>query len=136
MTPEIAAYLRKARSILSQGEIAFGVGLFDIAGRSAYLAAFHAAQAMLFEKIGRAFKTHHGVQNEFHRLIRGDSNWDDELRGFLSRGYDLKSIADYETGENISRPPEEIAEAIATAKRFIAKAEAILADAPETPPQA
>ncbi len=69
-------------------------------------------------------------------MIRGDSNWDDELRGFLSRGYDLKSIADYETGENISRPPEEIAEAIATAKRFIAKAEAILADAPETPPQA
>lgn len=111
---------------MAEADIIFAAGLADPAGRSAYLAAFHAAQSLLFERLGRAFKTHHGVHNEFHRLIRGDLDWDDSLRSFLSRGYDLKSVADYETGD-VGRSPEEIARAIATAKRFLAKIEAVLA---------
>ena len=48
-----------------------GVALHDAAGRTAYLAGFHAAQALIFDRIGRVVKTHHGVQTVAHvaRLI-------------------------------------------------------------------
>jgi uncharacterized protein (UPF0332 family) len=42
-----------------------GVGLSEDAGRNAYLAGFHAAQAFLFDSTGKAFKSHRGVQREF-----------------------------------------------------------------------
>ena len=38
-----------------------GIGLADAAGRTAYLAGFHAAQALIFERTGRAVKTHRGA---------------------------------------------------------------------------
>lgn len=47
MTPEAAGYLDKARRCLSYARINFGVGLGNDAGRNAYLAVFHAAQAFL-----------------------------------------------------------------------------------------
>ena len=34
------------------------VGLNEAAGRASYLACFHAAQAMLFERLGKIVKTH------------------------------------------------------------------------------
>ena len=45
----------------------------DAAGRAAYLAGFHAAQALISERTGRVVKTHGGVNAEFHRLIRGEA---------------------------------------------------------------
>jgi uncharacterized protein (UPF0332 family) len=45
---------------------------YDAAGRSAYLAGFHAAQALISEKTGRAVKTHRGVRAELHRLTKDD----------------------------------------------------------------
>ncbi len=35
-----------------------GVHLNEDAGRAAYLAAFHAAQAFIFESVGKMFKSH------------------------------------------------------------------------------
>jgi hypothetical protein len=43
------------------------------------------------------------------------------LRAFLSQTYNLKSIADYETGPGSEVSPEKAAEAIEMAKRFVAK---------------
>lgn len=92
----------------------------DAAGRAAYLAGFHAAQALISEKTGRAAKTHGGVNAQFHQLVRDESRVDDELRTFLGRTYNLKAIADYETGPGSEVSSERALEAIATAKRFVA----------------
>ena len=66
-------------------------------------------------------KTHGGVNAEFHRLIRGDARIDQELRAFLGFAYGLKAIADYETGPGAEVSPALATEAIATARRFVAR---------------
>jgi uncharacterized protein (UPF0332 family) len=93
----------------------------DEAGREAYLAGFHAAQALISEKTGRSVKTHAGTNTEFHRLVRGDARVDDELRAFLGFAYSLKTIADYRTGPGSRVSPALATEAIGIAKRFVAK---------------
>lgn len=92
----------------------------DEAGRAAYLAAFHAAQALISERTGRSVKTHKGVSAELHRLTRDEPRLDAELRAFLGFAYSLKAIADYEIGPGSEVAPELAAEAIATAGRFVA----------------
>jgi uncharacterized protein (UPF0332 family) len=42
------------------------------------------------------------------------------LRGFLSRAYNLKAIADYETSPNAEVSPEQASEALALAERMVA----------------
>ena len=68
------------------------------AARTAYLAGFHAAQVLIFETSSRIYKSHDGVNGEFARLVKNDPRVDDQIRAFLGRTYDLKAIADYETG--------------------------------------
>ncbi|MGH7088370.1 MAG: HEPN domain-containing protein, partial [Stellaceae bacterium] len=103
-------------------------GLAEAAGRAAYLAGFHAAQALIFERVRKVLKTHHGVHVEFQRLTKDDARLD-AVRSFLSRSYDLKSIADYEIDPNVVVSPAQAADAIAEAKRFVALL-AVLADRP------
>ena len=97
------------------------INLNEAAGRTAYLAGFHAAQALISERTGRAVRTHSGVKTEFHRLVRGDARVDDELRAFLGFAYNLKAIADYQAGPGSDVSPELAAEAIGMAQRFVAK---------------
>jgi uncharacterized protein (UPF0332 family) len=92
---------------------------YDAAGRTAYLAGFHAAQALISERTGRSAKTHRGVNTEFHRLVRNEARIDDELRGFLGFAYNLKAIADYETGPSSEVSPELGTEAVEVSKRFV-----------------
>ena len=66
-------------------------------------------------------KTHAGANTEFHRLVRGDGRVNEGLRAFLSSAYNFKTLADYETGPGSEVSPEKAAEAIATAKCFVAK---------------
>lgn len=89
-----------------------GVGLTDDAGRAAYLAGLHAAQAFTFETMGRVFKRHSGVQREFSRLVKADPRVDTGLRTFLSPTYQLKGIADYLTGPGSHVSAETAREAI------------------------
>ena len=96
-----------------------GVDLHEDGGRAAYLASFHAAQALLFDKTGKVFKTHKGVQSEFLRLTKDDHRWGSDLRVFLSQAYNLKAIADYEEGEDSPLFAERAAAAIETASRFV-----------------
>lgn len=91
------------------------------AGRSAYLAGFHAAQALISHRTARAAKTHKGVNVEWHRLVRDDTSIDQELRAFLGFAFNLKAIADYETGPGSDVSPELAAEALTIAKRFVAR---------------
>ncbi len=46
---------------------------------------------------------------------------DNELRAFLGTAYNLKGIADYETGPGAEVPPEAATMAVASSKRFVAK---------------
>jgi uncharacterized protein (UPF0332 family) len=119
--PRVAAFLAKSREFLEKAQ-----GLLDAhhwadeAGRAAYLAGFHAAQALIFDRTGRVVKRHNGVKTEFHRLVRGDARVDDELRAFLGFAYSLKAIADYQTGPGSDVSPELATEAIEIARRFVA----------------
>jgi uncharacterized protein (UPF0332 family) len=121
LTPEAERYLAKARLILDHARTMLTVNLTEDAGRAAYLAGFHAAQALISETTGRAVKRHAGVKSEFHRLVRSDPRVDDKLRAFLGFAYDLKAIADYQTGPDAKVSLELATEAIETADIFIAK---------------
>jgi uncharacterized protein (UPF0332 family) len=127
MKPETAAFLRKSGKCLVKAQSLFDAHHWpDEAGRMAYLAGFHAAQALLFESSGKVFKTHRGVQTEFARLTKDDPRFDMELRAFLGRAYNLKVIADYETVEGSEVLPESAEAAIQTARRFVERVRDVL----------
>ncbi|MBC7906015.1 MAG: HEPN domain-containing protein [Rhodospirillaceae bacterium] len=119
MTPEACGYLEKARQCLSYARINLDVGLGNDAGRNAYLAAFHAAQALIFERTGKAAKSHQGVHAEFSRLAKDDPAIDIEVRRFLPQAYNLKAVADYELGPESVVPHERAAAAIEGAVKFV-----------------
>ena len=119
MKPETERYLDKARQVLSEARAVAGIDLAEAAGRAAYLAAFHAAQALIFERIGKVPKTHHGVHAQFSRLARNEPRIGIELPRFLSQAYDFKTVADYEIGPDATVPLLEAISAIEAAQRFI-----------------
>ncbi len=119
MRPEARGYLDKARQSLAHARTILEIGLGDEAGRAAYLAALHAAQALIFERTGRVAKTHRGAHGQFLGLTAGEPRVDVELRRFLSEGYKLKTTADYEVGPEAVVPLEEAARAIVITERFV-----------------
>jgi uncharacterized protein (UPF0332 family) len=121
VTPESARFLDKAEKLLAEAEVMIGVGLNEAAGRSAYLAGFHAAQAYVFERRGRVLKTHNGLQSEFLRLTRSEDRIGPSVRSFLSRAYNLKAIADYETEPDSEITAERARNAIRGAQAFVSE---------------
>ena len=99
-------------------------GLTDAAARTAYLAALNAARALVLEDTGRLVKTHRGTNAEFARMTRGIVGIDPDIRAFLSRGYAFKRIADYAFDPDLYVTRAQAENAIATAARFLAWAEA------------
>src|SRR5579883_1382549 len=104
MMAPTAAYLDKARQALKEARAVADIGLPEAAGRAAYLAAYHAAQAFIFARARKVSKTHSGVRSEFARL---------------AKDYNLKSIADYAVGVDAHVSPAEADEAIKEAARFV-----------------
>jgi uncharacterized protein (UPF0332 family) len=133
MKPQTGAFLDKARELLQQADTVMGVGLNEAAARTAYLAAVHAAQALIFENTSRVVSSHRGVQSEFWRLTKDEPRLDDELRAFLSRAYTFKRIADYETGPASHINAETARNAIATARRFVGCVAALIPSNGHTP---
>jgi uncharacterized protein (UPF0332 family) len=120
LKPESAAFLNKSREFLGKAQELLDVNHWpDEAGRAAYLAALHAAQAFIFETTGKTIKRHSGVHSKFTELLKDEPRVDDELRAFLGRAYNLKVIADYEAGPGAQVLPEKARAAIATARRFV-----------------
>ena len=121
MKPEATDYLGKARQCLDDAkQIAAATSLHRIVAREVYLAAYHAAEAYLFERTGKAAKTHRGLRSEFGRLARNDPDIDQKFLTFLAEAYEYKSIADY--GVAATSPPitaENARSAIDTASRFV-----------------
>jgi uncharacterized protein (UPF0332 family) len=119
VTPETGYFLAKAHKLIAEADAMLKIGLNDAAGRTGYLAGFHAAQALISEATGRTIKTHKGVHSEFHRLTKDDPRLDAQLRAFLSKTYNLKAIADYETGPGAEISAERATIAVEQARRFV-----------------
>lgn len=136
MKSQTSAFLDKARELLDQAEAIFDIGLNEPAGRTAYLAGFHAAQALIFETSDRTYKRHPTVQGQFSRLVKDDPRVDDQLRGFLGRAYNLKAIADYETGPGSHVSAQAARDAIDTARRFVDCVTALIPPNGQTPARA
>jgi uncharacterized protein (UPF0332 family) len=126
LTPEIEEHLDKARECLVRAKIILGAGVGEDAGRDAYLAAFHAAQALILARSGKVVKTHRGVHRLFAQLAKNEARLR-EFSRFLSQAYNLKDIADYELGRSASVPLDRAGDAIDTAERFVDCAAEILA---------
>jgi len=124
---QTAAFLEKSRELLDEAETIMSVHCHEAAARTAYLAGFHAAQALIFETSGRAYKSHSGVNAEFNRLVKDDPRVDDQIRAFLGRTYNLKAIADYVTGPGSHISGEMAHEAVDSALRFVDAVAALLA---------
>jgi uncharacterized protein (UPF0332 family) len=74
VTPETGELLDKARDCLSRARIILAAGVGEDAGRDAYLAGLHVAQAVIRARTGRIAKTHRGVHGSCHV-------WDKPIRG-------------------------------------------------------
>ena len=120
------AYLDKARRSLEEARAVASIKFFEAAGRAAYLAAHHAAQALILARTRKIAKTHSGVRSEFARIVKNDASFARHLTAFLSQAYTLKVAADYAVVPNLAFGADEAAEAIAEAARFIEAVEAAL----------
>jgi uncharacterized protein (UPF0332 family) len=128
VTPEAADYLSKARESLTKARDLLNVLHYsDEAGRAAYLAGFHAAQAFIFERTGRAVKSHSGLRTTFARLAREEPRIERALTGFLARAYKVKEIADYGIGPQAIVTQTEAQATIDAAAHFIDRIAEILA---------
>jgi uncharacterized protein (UPF0332 family) len=118
--PETTDYLAKARATLADAQQIATLPLPHVAAREAYYAAFHAAEAYIFERTDKVATTYRGVRSEFARLARGEPRIDHELTRFLATAYQLKATADYGIGPTVAPiTADHAAAAIITAGRFI-----------------
>ena len=90
MTPTAADYFEKAQRDLDEARKIFSIGLAAVAARSAYYAAFHADEALIFERTGKIAKTHAGVRAEFARLTKTGPEEARALPTFLAKAYGLQ----------------------------------------------
>ncbi|WP_158920832.1 HEPN domain-containing protein [Acidisphaera sp. S103] len=119
MTPEAAQALETARRHLIDARAVVTLRITYIAGREAYLAAYHAAEAYLHHRTGKIAKTHRGLRTEFARLARSEPRIDPEFVRFLANAYEIKSIADYGAEPEANVSPEQANMAIETAGRLL-----------------
>jgi len=122
------AYLDKARQSLNEAQAVADIGFHAAAGRAAYLASFHAAQALIIFRTGKVAKTHAGVRSEFARIAKDESGLERDLASFLARAYNLKTVADYAVGTEVAVSAPEAADAIAGAARFVDAIERALSE--------
>jgi len=105
-----------------------GIGFFEAAGRAAYLAAYHTAQAFILTRTDKVAKTHSGVRSEFARIAKDDPRIERKLASFLAQAYNLKVVADYAFGSDIRLSRLEATEAIEGATRFVEAVENALSE--------
>ncbi|WP_244441314.1 HEPN domain-containing protein [Methylosinus trichosporium] len=95
------------------------IGIAKVAARCAYYAAFHAAEAFIFENTGRVGKTHSGVRAEFARLAKATPQVDRDFPKFLAKAYIYKEISDYGAPAGAGVSLSDAMDAITTATRFV-----------------
>ena len=119
MTPEAENYLIKARDDLKDARKIVAIGLATVAARTAYYAAFHAAEAFIIDRTGKVVKTHSGVRSEFARLAKDTPGIDLKFTIFLAKAYMYKEIGDYGVGLDAGVSLDAANDAIVMAEQFI-----------------
>ncbi len=109
--------IAKARESLAFARYALAGEFAEEAGRSAYMAAFHAALAFILVRSGKSPKTHSGTRSEFARLAREEPRISREHVSLLAWSYELKNVADYDGEHRVS--PVEAARAINEALQLV-----------------
>ncbi len=130
MRPEAADYLDKARNDLEDARKIAAIGIAKVAARTAYYAAFHAAEAFVVERTGKIAKTHSGLRAEFTRLTRETPAIDVSFPKFLAKAYLYKEISDYGTRSSADLTLADAEEAIVGAARFVEGVAAVLKAGP------
>jgi uncharacterized protein (UPF0332 family) len=121
---EAAGHLTKARDAIGFARYALAGGYTNEAERSAYMAAYHAALALIVASTDKSPKTHSGVRSEFARLAHRERRISREQVSLLGWSYELKNAADYEQGHQVTVPDAE--RAINEALRLIENITAIV----------
>jgi uncharacterized protein (UPF0332 family) len=119
MRPESADYLPRARECLYAAKQINAMPLPQVAAKEAYLAAFHAAHAFVFESTGKAVKSHRGMRTMFARIAKDDSRIDRTLASLLGRAYKFKEVGDYAVGSQGVVTVNEARGVIDIAQRFV-----------------
>jgi uncharacterized protein (UPF0332 family) len=134
MKAEAANYFFKAQEDLSDARQIAAIGLAKVAARSAYYAAFHAAEARIVERTGKVAKSHSGVRSEFARLARDDPHLGKATTAFFAQAYKYfaqaykyKEIGDYGVGADAVITLLDAAAAIKSAQDFLTHVAAALA---------
>jgi uncharacterized protein (UPF0332 family) len=131
VTPESEEHLRRAREYLGKAQTLLDVVHFgDEAARAAYLAGFHAAQALISERTGRVVETHRGVRGAFARLSKDDPRLDRTFTQFLGRAYRRKEQVDYGLGSEAVVQEADAREMARVAAGFIDRIAEILTEDP------
>lgn len=120
MKPASALQLAKAWEDSSDVRQILQIGLTKDAARSAYHAAFHAAEALIFEKTNRIAKTHSGVRGELAHLAKNDSQITRIMTSSLGTAYKYKEVDNYDTEPNTVITIAEVEDAILLADDFVA----------------
>lgn len=130
MSPEAEAHLQRAHIELDDAKRAVAHDLARMAARTAYYAAFRAAEALIVDRTGKVAKTHSGVRTVFARLWREMPGADRDLLKVLQRGYAYKEVADYGFGPADAFTGRVAAEMIDEAARFIESVTIVLSASP------
>ena len=131
MTPEAEQYLKKARQCLAHATTIITLPIPEVAGKEAYLAGYHAAEAVIFERTGKTAKTHKGVRASFARVSVNEPTLR-EFTAFLAQGYELKSLADYGVDPDLHVSVDDAKTAIDTAGRLLRCVTELLTATPPT----
>jgi uncharacterized protein (UPF0332 family) len=132
MRPESDQLMAKARKALDDGKAILAIQLWELAAREAYMAAFTAARAYLYETAGTVPKTHTGVRLLFGQAVQSDPALGRNLAQFLTTAYEFKDTADYSTTRTIAEV--DARRAIAEAESFVSQIAVVLSRGKESRP--
>jgi uncharacterized protein (UPF0332 family) len=128
MTPEAALCLAAARQSLADAESILALPIPRIAAREAYMAAFHAAEALVIERTGKLVKTHSGLRTAFARVGRDIPAIDRNMTTFLANAFRFKSLSDYDTTRTKPITTATAGALIEEARAFVARVEESLGE--------
>jgi uncharacterized protein (UPF0332 family) len=126
VTPAAGRCLAAARQSLADAEAILALPIPRVAAREAYMAAYHAAEALVIERTGRTVKTHASLRTEFARLGQGSDRIGRWMTTFLANGFRFKSLSDYDVTQETPITGANAEALIAEARTFVARIEELL----------
>jgi uncharacterized protein (UPF0332 family) len=116
---EAALHMQKARKLLDLAQRLIRHGYDHDGARDSYLAGYHAAQALIVDRTGKAAKTYEGAHSQFAHLTLNEPLIDVAMKRFLPDAYVMKTAAENGLGDTGEIPHERATEAVAKAALFI-----------------